>query len=609
MLEDLRVSLTKHGVLELINIIRRGQLVDYLNGQYRPARSMDQPQIKAVLGIPTYDPAQLPTYWNEIERSPEQIGMFCLVGIIFSHYELIQAFQNASSENMRGVLRRGQFDDVKVFTNIRGVLEASGAVNHNAFNRDDVPYDFTVLFSSGEVGLLVKQLLKDRLIKIGWVETPVGNQREYIRTFIEQCIFYNFHKVFSLTGSQFQSWIEGNDLLPETNSRIEWKENWEEQVTEVDTHLLVSLATKPFLILTGSSGTGKTYGVRQLANSLNPTTDASFNITFIAIEAGWKDGRHLVGFKNPFGNDGEIYQPTSLVNMLLKANSSMFQNIPFFILFDEMNLSHVEMYFAKFLALLETARHHGLHSEPLIHINDLILMLKYYHNNFEYTSYIQEAIGNGGLIIPPNVFFIGTVNIDETTYMFSPKVLDRAFVVEKNTALPSSVIGITAQSGIMTDMSIVNVNAFLLGSQFADYRNDLNGNEGYDTLIINGESFAIPTVVISFLDEVYRILSIFPFGHRIVTECLEYYLKANELTIYLGNTMPWFSEDNLLFDEMLMQKILPKLHGNRKQLTKTLEGIITFTQSGGNVRYPKTKAKLDAMKETLMTVGYCGFVC
>ncbi|MFM9278564.1 McrB family protein [Paenibacillus jiagnxiensis] len=603
MINNLRVSLTKYGVREIIPLLKNDQLENFLNGLYTPSRSIDMPQISAALG--TNIAEDLPTYWTEIRPYTEQLGAFCLTAVIFSHIELINVFENSGTELRKGIIKKVSLSE-KVFTNLRGLMVDSGVSPQWALEFDKVPYDFSDLLSSGEVGLLVMRLLRDRLAKIGWNEPTYTNQ-EFYRNFLDQCKFYGFHKVFNIPFEEFSNWMNGQSVKMEETSKITFRAGWETETRQMDSHLAVSLSTKPFLIITGSSGTGKTYGVRKLAAALNPTDDPEFNLTFIAVEAGWKDGRHLVGYRNPFGSSGEVYQPTPLINMLLKANSKRHQNIPFFVLFDEMNLSHVEMYFAKFLSLMETSRHRGLHAHPLLSVADLDLMLKYYENNHEFTSYILEAKTNNGLFVPPNIFFVRTVNIDETTYMFSLKVLDRAFVIEKNTLSP-----ITLRSGgidFNCELSLSHMHEYLIGSTFEEFRQGFVGKDGYETVELGGQSTLIPSCVLEFLEEVYFIMRNFPFGYRVVIECSEYYLKAKELYYCSNETISWLNNDNRIFDEILLQKILPKMHGNRKQLSKTLKEIESLCKLDGNIRFPKTLAKIESMEVNLMTLGYSGFVC
>ncbi|WP_429843925.1 McrB family protein [Brevibacillus sp. FIR094] len=597
MLSKINASQTKYGIVNIISLVKEGCLREYVNGSYRGDLAIDQPQLRATLGL--NETNELPSYWDEIQQYPEQIGLFCLTAILFTHESFIHVFSASSTENMKGVIRRSQFENEKAFTNIRGVLVTSGASPESAIREDIVSYDFSRLIKSGEVGKIVKMLLFDRLKKTFWVENPSGNNKEHIRTFYEQCIAYEFHRVFSLTAEQFRKWLEGEGLGNKNSRPIEL--DLDDRV-EVDTHLLVSLATKPFLILTGASGTGKTYGIRQLANSINPLKhiDENFNSTFIPVEAGWKDGRNILGYKNPFGDEGEMYQPTALINMLLKANSIQYRKIPFFVLFDEMNLSHVEMYFARFLALLETSRHEGISNVPLLPKNELLLLQKYYKNNNEFLEYVYEAIQREGLYISENLFFVGTVNIDETTYMFSPKVLDRSFVIEKATDAPSTIFNQSLiKNEVRAMLSISEVNKYLL-TQY-NVRKLLNNLTSIDQEILKP--------ITDFLDQVYNLVEDFTFGYRIVVECCEYVLKAKELHTDLNVKLEWLVDDDQLYDEILMQKILPKIHGNRKQISNLIKRLTAFCKDGDVIRYKKSHIKLMAMERNLNITGYCGFIC
>lgn len=599
MLSRINASQTKYGIVGIIELVRKGRLRDYINGTDSSGLVIDPPQLRATLGLDGNN--MLPTYWDEIQQYPEQIGLFCLTAILFTHENFIHVFSNSATDNMKGVIRRSQFENEKAFTNIRGVLVASGASTDKAIKSDIVAYDFSVLFESGEVGKLVKRLLFDRLKKTYWVENLTGNNREHIRNFYEQCFAYKFHSVFSLKREQFIKWLEGEALNERAETAIDLNLS---DVVEVDTQLLVSLATKPFLILTGASGTGKTYGIRKLANTINPkkNVDDHFNITFIPVEAGWKDGRNIIGYKNPFGDDGEVYQPTPLINMLLKASSAKYSGIPFFVVFDEMNLSHVEMYFARFLALMETSRHEGISNVPLLTTDDLVILQKYYKNNNEFLEYTYEAITRNGLYIPSNVIFVGTVNIDETTYMFSPKVLDRSFVIERNTEIPSKIFNESLiPNNVKASLEIGQINSYLLSP--------LNIRKSLNDLSSASPQYDLIQKVVEFLDKVYTLVEEFTFGYRTVVECCEYYVKAIELSTNYNADLDWLKEEECLFDEILMQKVLPKIHGNRKQLVNLLRRLIDFCKDGERVRFIKSYSKLIAMEKNLNVTGYSGFIC
>lgn len=182
----------------------------------------------------------------------------------------------------------------------------------------------------------------------------------------------------------------------------------------VNTRLSRSLLAKPFLILAGPSGSGKTREAIELARFL---CQPDFRST-IAVGADWTDSRHVVGYLNPLQTaDGKpdgapVYEATEILKLLLHANKH--RDLPHFLILDEMNLSHVERYFNDFLSGME--------------LSDKKKALKLHSAGLAKT---REGLDVEGCIdFPENLFVIGTVNIDETTYMFSPKVLDRANVLE-----------------------------------------------------------------------------------------------------------------------------------------------------------------------------------
>jgi 5-methylcytosine-specific restriction endonuclease McrBC GTP-binding regulatory subunit McrB len=233
---------------------------------------------------------------------------------------------------------------------------------------------------------------------------------------------------------------------------------------KLNNRFLQSILSKPFLILCGNSGSGKSKIATLFADWIDSeSANSSSRKAFVAVGADWTDNRHVLGFANTLRPEkheveGEIvavkapvYQATEILKLILKAKDA--PELPHFLILDEMNLSHVERYFSDFLAHLESPdepmRLHHL-EECLIHIeeNDQIKV----ENSDddlgdssdagaeEDNSASSKKSGEWHLLdqtikLPPNLFVIGTVNVDETTYMFSPKVLDRANVIECRTTL------------------------------------------------------------------------------------------------------------------------------------------------------------------------------
>lgn len=238
---------------------------------------------------------------------------------------------------------------------------------------------------------------------------------------------------------------------------------------------LAATRVKPFLLLAGISGTGKSRIVREFAFKSCPkylqdkdgTTPG--NYCMIEVKPNWHDSTELLGYYSRLGSKPG-YQFTKFVKFLVKAK--MYPDVPFFVCLDEMNLAPVEQYFAEILSILETRKHPRseetgevdmtmVKTEPIIdaqhfrelsemslsknvqtgepfssNLTDREIYLKLFGIDTE--SDIDENVGNRtdliteGLTLPDNVVIIGTVNMDDTTHQFSRKVIDRAMTIEMN---------------------------------------------------------------------------------------------------------------------------------------------------------------------------------
>ena len=168
------------------------------------------------------------------------------------------------------------------------------------------------------------------------------------------------------------------------------------------TRFVSSLLTKPFVILTGLSGSGKT----KLAQAFTQwICQNEKQYCIVPVGADWTNREPLLGYPNALKPEEYVKPDNGVLDLIIKANEE--PEIPFFIILDEMNLSHVERYFADFLSVMESKG--------------------------EISLFAEGTVNNGvpaNLKLPSNLFIIGTVNIDETTNMFSPKVLDRANTIE-----------------------------------------------------------------------------------------------------------------------------------------------------------------------------------
>ena len=187
------------------------------------------------------------------------------------------------------------------------------------------------------------------------------------------------------------------------------------------TNYLRALRTKPFILLAGISGTGKSRLVRELAFKSCPNIDdlqadktTPGNYLMIEVKPNWHDSTEILGY---YSNISKKYQFTKFIHFLVKAKK--YPKVPFFVCLDEMNLAPVEQYFAEFLSVIETRKK-----------NDNAIVT----GTLVEAQRMRELEGwtEGDLTLPDNVFIIGTVNMDDTTHQFSRKVIDRAMTIEMN---------------------------------------------------------------------------------------------------------------------------------------------------------------------------------
>lgn len=570
----LKVSLTKNGYFKVAEIIKkhpRDEILQNINGVY-PDINLEAAQIKGMLSFDE-SVGEFPEVWDDVRPLGEKaIDALVFISIIYSHHTLIDVLAKSKLSEMRGCLKRDDLGD-KAYTNLVYSMSKQGMCPLRQ-GAQETYYDVSPLFLL-EIGPLVKKIIGYKLQKTGWKEPAQDDY--FLREFYEQCYFYGFHDVLGISKEQFRQWLEGDEVKKEEPPALELVS----QTIKASVSLVSALLSKPFVILAGTTGTGKTKTVRDLAMNINPVpAEPNFNHAFIPVEAGWTDGRHLLGYKNPFGRLGENYVSTKLIDILLKANYPAYAKIPFFVILDEMNLSHVEMYFSKFLSVMETSK--DISPEPVLGIEELHLLYKSGVTDPIQTTYILNAINNKGLYITNNVFFIGTVNMDETTYMFSPKVLDRSFVIQYAPPKPSNV----GHEFLIPKEDELEVSSTDL-AEFMCENSSVELSAEYD----------------GYLDDLFDVLSKFRFGPRTTNEIRRYISVCTKLGEKFQLDKDYLERAALL-DRVTIQKILPKIHGNRDVLFPIFKGLSVIFEKEGLRR---SSEKLEHMRKDVATTGFANY--
>lgn len=396
----------------------------------------------------------------------------------------------------------------------------------------------------------------------------------------------------------FESFINIFDSRPYINSRNEANSQLTTKITptleenDFNTYL-TAIRTKPFILLAGISGTGKSRIVRELAFKSCPqylqdeegTTPG--NYCMIEVKPNWHDSTELLGY---YSNLSKGYQFKKFVMFLVKAK--MFPKVPFFICLDEMNLAPVEHYFAEILSILETRKHpkiagtdevdmEVIKTDPIVearyfkelgqmsttknvstgqafsmNLTDRDIYMKLF--GIETENDIDEEVGKKtdlttiGLTLPDNVIIIGTVNMDDTTHQFSRKVIDRAMTIEMNGGKLSDMYGGSNDLEYLDEAEQEKwQKAFVQRYVTAD-----------EVLKEHSEvADKIIEEVLEKLDNINKALKGTPFEVS--------YRVLNELTIMIGVMLDDPAEEGDIesiidkaLDRILLMKILPRIEGD-----------------------------------------------
>ena len=332
----------------------------------------------------------------------------------------------------------------------------------------------------------------------------------------------------------------------------------------------------------------------------------SHNHLFVPVRTDWRDSKSLLGYYNPLT---ESYEWTAFLRFLLRAAQSYSRKdgMAWFVILDEMNLARVEYYFADLLSILESGRDHdGWTREPL---------------RLVYPENAEGELPPAELRLPPNLYVVGTVNVDETTHAFSPKVLDRAFTLELTeadfSAYPS---GQSGASGHLSDGE----------------RQGLLDNFSFSGRFAQMDKAAIAAMVGRRLEVRARLQTLnsllrqqdLHFGYRVFDEITTFLIAAERNLIF--ESLGGFE---FAFDAAVLMKVLPKFNGSRGKLEMPLKAVLAWcinpdapdaegidgalqnvqsnivraALASLDYRYPKTADRTGRMLSMLYTDGFASF--
>ena len=360
---------------------------------------------------------------------------------------------------------------------------------------------------------------------------------------------------------------------------------------------LTAIRSKPFLLLAGISGTGKSRIVRELARACWDSDSEEYkaqkpkNFEMIQVKPNWHDSTELIGYVSRASGAPE-FVAGDFLKFVVKAWEDT--KTPYFLCLDEMNLAPVEQYFAEYLSVIESRKFNG---EEIV--TDPILKKEaqeWYHNlvcTLTEDSDLQQQFLQSGISIPKNLIVIGTVNMDETTFAFSRKVLDRAMTIEMNEVnLHGGLTEKTENIGKINFDTVVG-DAVEGVDVYADYQ------EVCDTAI-------------DYLQSINDKLNGTPFKIA--------YRTRNEFLLYVVNNLSYSKDENdkkyviaRALDEITSMKILSRIEGDEDKTRTVIEDLKKAIDSGLKDvcdSFDTTKSvsllKLDEMEKRLKS-GYTSF--
>lgn len=417
------------------------------------------------------------------------------------------------------------------------------------------------------------------------------NSKEYNLYYVPKLLYDNFICLFN----------NGLEISYQENSRKGF--DLADSIYNYYRPYITAIKSKPFLLLAGISGTGKSRIVRELARACWEEGTDEYkaqkpkNFQMVQVKPNWHDSSDLIGYVSRVSGKAEF-----VAGEFLKFIAKAWEDVetPYFLCLDEMNLAPVEQYFAEYLSVIESRKSHKdgtVTTDPILEksAEDWYRVLTSELTN---EDNVRNRFLEEGICIPQNLIVVGTVNMDETTFSFSRKVLDRAMTIEMNEV--DLYGGLTKHHESIGKLD----NAELVGSAV----------EGVD---IYNDNTDVCDIALGYLQKINDVLEGTPFKIA--------YRTRNEFLLYVVNNLPYCKDENgndleqgyviaRALDEITSMKVLSRIEGDDTKvsdelldnLSKAIEEGLKTVSGEENIVKSISLAKLKEMKAKLVS-GYTSF--
>jgi hypothetical protein len=456
-----------------------------------------------------------------------------------SYNEIINSLESAGIQKTNGATLPHTYSDTAKLSSL--IAQQSG--NRSSAHWKTAQY---IIVKHDNKNYELEQLLE------GW-KTVIGNHRD------QYLLLEELPGVWKFYDSYAQEVNLDGIISSHTTPKEETVKN---SLSDKYRPYITAIKSKPFLLLAGISGTGKSRIARELARSCWATDSIDYqahkpsNFEIIQVKPNWHDSSELIGYVSRISGEPQ-YIVGDFVRFITRAWENWLdsERKPYFLCLDEMNLAPVEQYLAEYLSVIESRkwRNGEIVTDPLIK-NDIDGFVNLVAKLAWKSQKVSDMYLEKGICLPPNLIIIGTVNMDETTFSFSRKVLDRAMTIEMNE--------VNLSDGLEKKETSIRLQSTetLIG----------NAVEPEDIYLANKK---VCDICIDYLNKINTDLEGTPFKIA--------YRTRNEVLLYVVNNLPYqydldgnkYSEGFIVsraLDEVSSMKILSRIEGDEFQVSREL---------------------------------------